>query len=54
MPVNPVSVFQTLENDRREDTLSKTVATSAVKYQVSEAHPGYLVQIDEKNNTSIG
>ncbi len=53
-PVNPDKVFQSLEKDRRTGALPRSVTTSAVKYQVSEEHPGYLVQIDKQDNHVIG
>jgi len=53
-PVDPASVFQSLESDRRSGTLSKSVSTSKLRYQVSEQNPDYLVQIDKHNNTITG
>jgi len=52
--VNPDRVFQSLEENRRTGRLSKFVSTSTVKYQVSEEHPDYLVQIDKQNNIITG
>ena len=52
--IDPVIVFQSLETDRRGGTLSKSVSTSKLRYQVSEEHPGYLVQVDKQNNAITG
>lgn len=54
MPIDPTSVFQSLEDDRHAGTLSQSITTSAVRYQVSEEHSGYLVQIDRQNNEVTG
>ena len=53
-PVNPESVIQSLENDRQAGTLPSSVTSSAITYQVSEEHPGYLVRTDEERNEVIG
>lgn len=44
-PVDPVGIFQSLEDDRTSDMLPQTVTGSAIRYQVSGTHPGYLEQI---------
>ncbi len=44
-PVDPVGIFQTLETDRAQGILPQMVSGSAIRYQASSAHPGYLEQI---------
>ena len=44
-PVDPISIFQSLETDRATGVLPQTLTSSMLKYQVSLAHPGYLEQI---------
>ncbi len=53
-PIDPASVFQSLETDRQSGSLSKSVSTGKLRYQVSEEHPGYLVQIDKQDNATTG
>ena len=52
--INPELVFQNLERERKQGTLADKITTSAIKYQASNAHPGYLERIDENNCTTIG
>jgi hypothetical protein len=54
LPIDPDEVFETLENDRKAGTLLNTITNSAVKYQVSLEHPGYLEQIDPNGNMTTG
>lgn len=53
-PVDPNAVFANLEREREQGTLSESVTRSAVKYQGSTSHPGYLEQIDIHNNVTVG
>ncbi len=54
LPIDPDEVFETLENDRKAGTLLNTITNSAVKYQVSLEHPGYLEQINPNGNMTTG
>ena len=53
-PINPNDVFQSLENDRQDGTLSNAVTKSTIRYQASVKHPGYLEQIDPKGKIRTG
>ncbi len=53
-PVDPKQVFDELEQARKAGTLSQSVSTAALRYQVSEDHPGYLDQIDIDGNRITG
>ena len=53
LPINPESVFASLEKDRQAGSLP-SVTSSAIQYQISESHPRYLVQVDENNHAVTG
>jgi hypothetical protein len=53
-PVNPDVVFHSLEAERRRGTLAQTVTDSAIKYQASLTHPGYLERIGQDGNITVG
>jgi len=53
-PIDVDSVFQSLENDRESGRLSREVTNSAIGYQASLKHLGYLEKIDADNNMTIG
>lgn len=53
-PVNPDDVFQALENERQAETLSQHITGSAIRYQASLTHPGYLEQIDQNGGRAVG
>ncbi len=53
-PIDPDDVFNLLEAQREQGTLTQTVTSSAIKYQSSLDHPGYLERIDQKDNVSVG
>ncbi len=53
-PIDPDTVFQSLENDRKEDILHNTVSSSVIRYQTSKKHLGYLEKIDPQGNVEIG
>ena len=53
-PVSPDEVFQELELDRVNGNLPQKVTGSAISYQVSLAHPGYLEQIGRDGSITIG
>ncbi len=53
-PVDPASVFQTLEDERAAGSLAQRVTSSPVSYQASIEHPGCLEQIDRKGQIRIG
>ncbi len=52
--VNPSKVFQKLESERKQGSLTDKVTSSAIKYQASSDYPGYLERIDERNDITIG
>ncbi len=54
LPIAPDDVFDALEKDRKARTLQNTVTSSAVRYQASLEHPGYLEQIDPNGNITMG
>jgi len=53
-PIDPDDVFNSLEAQRQQGTLTQAVTSSAIKYQSSLVHLGYLEQIDQKGNVSVG
>jgi hypothetical protein len=53
-PVNPDTVFQSLENDREAGVLSDTVTNSPIRYQASVTNLGYLERIDPNGNITTG
>jgi len=53
-PIDPDDIFNSLETQRQQGTLTQTVTDSAIKYQSSLVHPGCLERIDQKGNISIG
>ena len=52
--IAPEEVFDDLEKARKEGSLSTQVTGRNVKYQVCEAHPGYLEQIDATGTVTVG
>jgi len=52
--IAPEDVFANLERLRRDGSLSRMVAKSPIKYQSSVTHHGYLEQIDERNQVTVG
>lgn len=53
-PIDPDEVFNLLEAQRQQGSLTQVVTSSAIKYQSSLTHPGYLEQIDQDGNISVG
>ena len=53
-PVDPEAVFAAVEADRHSGELSRKVTTASICYQASVTHPGYLEQIDESGERTIG
>lgn len=53
-PVDPIGIFQSLEDDRVSGILPQTVSGSVLKYQVSLAHPSYLEQIHSDGRIQTG
>jgi len=53
-PIDPDDIFNSLEAQRQQGTLTKAVTDSTIKYQSSLVHPGYLERIDQKGNVSVG
>jgi hypothetical protein len=53
-PVNPDTVFQSLENDREAGVLPDSVTNSPVRYQASVTNLGYLERIDPNGNITTG
>ncbi|MCK4840623.1 MAG: hypothetical protein KAT04_01930 [Methylococcales bacterium] len=54
VPIDPNKVFNALEEDRKKGRLADTVTSSAVKYQASKTHPGYLEKIQQNGAITIG
>ena len=52
--VNPDLVFSTLEQQRDQGTLSKSVASSSLRYQASTTHPSYLEQMTSDGKFTAG
>ena len=53
-PIDPDDLFNLLETQRQQGALTQAVTSSAIKYQSSLVHPGYLERIDQKGNVSVG
>jgi len=53
-PIDPDDVFNLLEAQRQQGTLTQTVTGSAIKYQSSLTQPGYLERIDQNGNVLVG
>lgn len=53
-PIYPDEVFQALEDERENGILPRIVTNSAIKYQASITHPGYLEQIDQHGKITLG
>jgi len=52
--INPDAVFKTLDDQRESGVLTQLVTGSAIKYQPSLEHPGYLEEIDQQGNVLVG
>lgn len=53
-PVDPDSVFDAVEKDRHSGELSRKVTNASIRYQASNTHPGYLEQINESGDCTVG
>lgn len=53
-PIDPDDVFNFLEAQRQQGTLTQTVTNSAIKYQSSLTQLGYLERIDQNGNVLVG
>ena len=53
-PVNPDEVFQALEDERAKGILTRTVSNNSIQYQASLSHPGYLEQVDQNGDITLG
>jgi len=53
-PIDPDDVFNSLEAQRQQGTLTQVVTSSTIKYQSSLVHPRYLERIDQQGNVSVG
>ena len=53
-PVDPEDVFLSLENERQKGTLSPNITSSAIRYQASLTHRGYLERVDQNGEITIG
>ncbi len=53
-PIDPDEVFNQLEAQRQQGSLSQAVTSSAIKYQASLTQPGYLERIDQNGNVLVG
>ncbi len=54
VPIDPGAVFESLEDKRKNETLSKRVTTAAIRYQASLKHQGCLDRIDREGNITTG
>lgn len=53
-PIDPAVVFRSLENGRVDGALPQTITSSAIKYQISLIHLGYLEQIQPDGQIKTG
>jgi len=53
-PIDPDDVFNLLEVQRQQGSLTQAVTDSAIKYQSSLTQPGYLERIDQEGNIVVG
>jgi len=53
-PVDPDDIFLTLEQQRRNGSLTQTVTSSTVKYQASLSNPGYLERVGQDGKITVG
>lgn len=53
-PVDSAGIFQSLEDDRASGMLPQLVTGSAIRYQASDTHPGYLEQIQPDGRIQTG
>lgn len=53
-PIDPDDVFNLLDAQRQQGTLTQAVSDSAIKYQASSTQPGYLERIDQNGNVLVG
>ena len=53
-PVDPKAVFTAVEVRRHSGTLTQEVTTATTTYQASPSHPGFLEQIDNQGNRTVG
>jgi hypothetical protein len=52
--VDPGSVFDTMEQARRNGSLAVSVSTAQDRYQASVSHPGLLERISSDGSRSVG
>ena len=53
-PIDPGDVFNFIETQRQQGTLTQAVTSSVIKYQSSLVRPGYLERIDQQGNVLVG
>ncbi len=53
-PIDPDTVFASLERDRESGVLTQQVSTSAVRYQAAKDHTGLLEQVGLDGSIRIG
>ncbi len=53
-PINSDDVFNLLEAQRQQGTLTQAMTSSVIKYQSSLTQPGYLERIDQNGNVLVG
>lgn len=53
-PVDPKSVFAAVEKKRQLGTLAQEVTSAKITYQAALSHPGYLEQVDDQGNRTVG
>ncbi len=52
--IDPDTLFDALEQQRNQGTLSEAVTGSTLRYQASTTHPGYLEQIKPEGEIIVG
>jgi hypothetical protein len=52
--VNPEQAFAVLERERQSGRLAETVSSASLRYQASEARPGWLEQISPDGRRRLG
>ncbi len=52
--VSPDAVFEELEQQRKQGTLSEAITGNTLRYQASSTHPGYLEQITPEGTIKVG
>ncbi len=53
-PVDPASVFASLDANRASGKLTQEITSSALRYQASATHPGYIECINSEGEVTVG